>query len=120
MSTEVLALIGTIVTLVGGGVGFFTKWALGQSDKRVEAAEKREAEANARAKEERDVQNKRIDLLTDGVNAQSKTIADLSSALKTMGEGIKAMGDGNREDLKKVHDGMATLLARTEHSVRQP
>ncbi len=106
MTTEVLALIGTIITLVSGGVGFFVKWSLGQADKRVEAAEKRETEANARAKDERDVQNKRIDAATEAINSQSRVIGELTAALKLL-------GDGHREEMRKANDGITTLLARS-------
>lgn len=113
MSTEVVALIGTVVTLVSGGVGFFVKWSLGQAEKRVEAAERREAEANARAKDERDIQNKRIDTATDAITSLNKTNNDLTTA-------IKLLSDGSREDMKKVNDGITTLLAHADRDVRRP
>lgn len=105
MSTEVLALVGTIVTLVGGGVGFFTKWALGQADKRVEAAERWLSEEKALRKEDRDVQNKRLDEAIVLLHAQNALIVDLTS-------GLKLLGDGHRDEMRKANDGITTLLAR--------
>jgi len=106
--TEVIAIAGTTIATVLGAVGYFVRWALGQAEKRIEAAEKREAEAKA----DRDTQNKRIDQLTDGVTTQTRTITDLAAALKVMGDAVKAHGNWEREDMKKVNDGITTLLAR--------
>ncbi len=118
-STEAYALVTLVFTTLAGGVGWMANsWKdkgnepMAQCEKRVEAAERREAEANARAKDERDIQNKHIDNATDAVVSQNKTIADLTAAIKTL-------TDGNREDMKKVTDGMATLLARSERDGRR-
>ena len=118
-STETYALLTLVFTTLASGVGWMARsWKdkgnepMAQCEKRVESAERRETEANARAKDERDMQNKRIDTATDAINLQSKTIGDLTTA-------IKALTEGNREDMKKVNDGMATLLARSERDSRR-
>jgi len=112
---EVVTIAGTTIATVLAGMGFFlrtwmsqNKETLAQAEKRVEAAEKREAEAKA----DKDTQNKRIDQLTDGVTTQTRTITDLAAALKVMGDAVKAQGNWEREDMKKVNDGITTLLAR--------
>lgn len=112
MSNEQLALATLIFTTVCGGVAFFTKWAFSQVDairvmakERIDAAEKREQEEKVARKEDRESHNKRMDVAIEGISMLTRTVQEQTAS-------AKARDDMQREDMRRLSDGITQIHAQ--------
>lgn len=111
MTTEQIAFATFIITFIGGGVAFFTKWAFSQVDairvmakERIDAAEKREAEEKLARKEDRDNHNKRMDSAIEGISMLTRTVQEQTVTSKAASEEIRRLSDG----LTRIHATLRT------------
>jgi hypothetical protein len=111
LPTEVVVIIGTVVTAIIGGISYVGRWAfsqskeaLTQSEKRVAATENWLVEEKAARKEDRDTHNKRMDSAIEGIASLTRTLQESTAA-------NKAFNDGHQQELRRLSDGFAQISA---------
>ncbi len=109
---EAWPLITLVFTTVAGGIGYWFRTGrekenepMVQCEKRVTAAEKREEEAKAERKADRESFDKQLDAAIKGIDTLARTMNEQTGT-------IKSFSDGQREEMRRVHDGITTLAAR--------